>query len=66
MSGLKYTVKFADGSERTGRLDGNGYAHLESVPEQGQHTVIYENEGEDTPPYTLQDLEQSIKQYLGS
>jgi hypothetical protein len=38
-----YRVRFADGSERTGRLGASGIARLESVPE-GPFTVTYPDE----------------------
>ncbi|MFT4247073.1 MAG: DUF2345 domain-containing protein, partial [Pseudomonas sp.] len=66
LAGVKYKITFEDGSTRSGQLDDKGYAHIESVPPHGKHKVEYENEGEDPPAYTLDDLAQSIKQYLGA
>ncbi|MCX9158030.1 DUF2345 domain-containing protein, partial [Niveibacterium sp. 24ML] len=68
LKGVPYTVTFADGSQRRGTLDANGYAHLENIPKGGQHKVEYENppSAEDPPAYTLSDLAKAIKSYLGT
>lgn len=42
--GAEYKVTFADGSSRTGKLDGSGFARIEGVP-KGTYDVTY---GEDT------------------
>lgn len=68
----RFSVTFTDGSKRSGILNSNGYAHLENVPELdkngGEHRVEYVNppSSEDPPADTLADLEQAIKQFLGS
>lgn len=66
LPGVKYTVRFADGSTRNGTLDGNGYARIEDVPATGTHTVVYENEGDDPPAYDFTDLGKSIRAYLSA
>jgi type VI secretion system VgrG family protein len=66
LPGVRYTVMFADGSTRNGRLDDNGYARIENVPATGTHTVIYENEGDDPSAYDFTDLGKSIRAYLSA
>ncbi|WP_172196940.1 type VI secretion system Vgr family protein [Niveibacterium sp. COAC-50] len=68
LQNVPYTVTFADGSQRRGVLDANGYAHLENIPKGGQHRVEYENppSAEDPPAFTLADLAKAIKSYVGA
>ena len=43
MAGVKYSLKFQDGTVRKGVLDGNGYATEKTVP-WGKASVIYHND----------------------
>lgn len=43
MAGVPYTLKFADGTSRQGKLDGDGHAREEKIP-PGSARVIYHND----------------------
>ncbi|MCH2242181.1 MAG: DUF2345 domain-containing protein, partial [Aquabacterium sp.] len=68
LANVPYTVKFSDGSTRHGTLDEKGFAHLDGVPPGVEHQVIYQNPplSADPEPYTLDDLAQSIKAFIGA
>jgi type VI secretion system secreted protein VgrG len=63
----RYTLTLADGSQRRGALDASGQAHVPDVPAGGPHRVDYENPpvSDDPPPFTLDDLAEAIKTYVG-
>lgn len=65
---IPYTVTLSDGSTRRGVLDGSGQAHLVAVPPGGPHRVEYANPptSDDPPPFTLEDLEQAIRSWVGA
>jgi uncharacterized protein (DUF2345 family) len=68
LAGVRYVLTLADGSVRRGTLDDQGYAHQPNVPPGGPHRVDYENPplSEDPPPFTLDELADAIKTYVGA
>ncbi|WP_329956084.1 DUF2345 domain-containing protein [Collimonas silvisoli] len=62
---LGYKITFADGSVKNGKLDENGFAHLEDVPE-GSAKVAYDyGKMDNQPGKVISSAVSSIDQLLG-
>ncbi|WP_137938805.1 type VI secretion system Vgr family protein [Chitinivorax sp. B] len=52
VQGAKFTVTYADGTQKSGRLNTEGFAHIDDVPKRGDVQITI---GEDARPWVIND-----------
>ncbi|MBK1615753.1 hypothetical protein CKO44_20040 [Rubrivivax gelatinosus] len=65
-AGQRYTIHFAGGTTIQGRLDGEGQARHEAVPEKAERVVYEPRDPGPVPPWPpLQELVDAVRERLG-